>query len=162
MVTVSVVIILPNQGSINYRLSLMPYRREQFNASVRPSVLPSIHPSIHPSIRPPARPPVRPSFHLFIHSFSNVIIKLKILYSVSRSTDKKTRLIMENVANGSFAEIHYSTEMFYTKKSISISLRRMAFYRCSQLFYTLISSKRRLRGLLTHKEILVDSVTLQF
>ena len=71
----------------------MPYRREQFNASILPSV--------------------RPSVRLFIHSFSNVIIKF---YTQSQGARKKqTRLIMENVANGSLAEIHYYTEMFYKK-----------------------------------------------
>ena len=109
LVTVSVVIILPNQGSMDHRLSLMPYRREQFNPSARPSV----HPSIHPSIRPPVFSSIHSFSHSFIQSFSNVIINFYTQFQGARKN--QTRLIMENVAHGSFAEIHYSTEMFYKK-----------------------------------------------
>ena len=48
-----------NQESMDYRLSLMPYRREQFNACIHPSVRPSIRPSVFSFI------------HSFIHSVTS-------------------------------------------------------------------------------------------
>ena len=127
----SVVIILPNQGSWDYRLCKMPYRRERFkacmHACIRPSVRPSVRPSIHPSIHPSAR--------LFIHSFSNVIIKFKILYSVPRSTEKTYTFDHGKCSKWVFSR----NPLFYRNVLQNIkylnSLRRMAFYRCSQLFF---------------------------